>query len=270
MAYEAKTRALVTATGRDRELFSVLEGPDGYLQLFLKHPEELGKLNDGFDAIKMNKFSLHLSERSATGARTVKQTVMYRDGRSRTTAALWQPGSAGAAFLVYAYRCEAMNTDVHLARVRPTDTPVHVAAYDPCYATLAYALFAGDPGIFDQVAVEELPYEKHKLSFARFDIVLFVTFMNVPSLPRGAITVPATSSRTFGNEDPTMRIEGGSPSIRVEDIGTFLRQAQTDFRNGFMHQMVNWRLQQGERITDEECATIEERANLFSSKPLFA
>lgn len=268
MGYKAKTRVVISSRGAPRELIAIRELENRDLLIILKLPDESGSTNGPFDKIIQHKFSLHQNPRSPTGSRTVKGTLLYQDGRVRTTAALWQPRNGAVAALLFLYRTPAMDTPSHLANIRSKDSVISIGEYDPRWASLAYAVFVGNCGALDFQLKPTLPFTKTLIQFQMFEVAICHTFMNAPSIPRGELVVQATSGESWNGSEPDFQIAGGVQSIDTDKVNNFLCRSEYDFRNSFMHQTVNWMIQNGETVDDEMCAQMEELAGTFTKIPL--
>lgn len=274
-------RVVVYCDDIPRQLFSAKELRDGTLLLSVSGPDQLvadspdnpgtmGSINGPYENKVENRFSLHSSRMSLTGARLFKHTKRLLDRSELTAATLWQPGPTGVAALVYIQNCAAMNVPSHIPDIKASDIVTTLGVYDPQFATLVYVVLAGDPGFFQVQVPETSPFNCTITSFPNTDVVVLHTYLNAPSLPRGGIAMTTTSKRIYKDETPEVLVEGGSPSINLKNIAIFLDSVQTGARDIHMHQTVVW-LQQGNvPFTDAQYRELEHLACTFSTEPIFS
>lgn len=268
MSKGSKTRVVIEADGVSRELFSVRQLSSGELQIVLKVPREAGSLNGPFDEIKQLKFSLHLNSVASNGSRTMKRTLVHANGRKRVSAAYWRPSDGAVRALLFTCRPPALNSDSFLHKVRGRDSVMLIGSYNPRFANLAYVVFVGDRGALNFQMSGHIPFVRTLLEFDLFEVVIYHTFMNAPSLPRGELVAVATSSEVWEGERPEFQIAGGSNSILLGNIDDFLTKFQIAIRNTYMHQAVNFFMQSGMEVTDQFCHELEVLANVFSNAPI--
>lgn len=212
----SKTRFVVEMAGEQVELFAVQERNDGSLLLL---PHRACRYTDpALGLIKEEHLSVHLSPQSA--GTTMKRTCTLKNGRQMTyssfvsdskTALLWPLFSATAPLF----------TRGNLRR-GSRDRIVTITRFHHRSATLFYTVFVSSCG-FEHPPWRS-PVNLIRVSFEKFEIGVFYSFIQLPSLNTEEIQVPATSPRQVDGVAEAGEREA-QRSFKREEVEPFVTSA---------------------------------------------
>lgn len=186
------TPFVVVSNGKYRQIFSIVEKPSGELTVILRGGESVA---DGMhptspSVLNELRISIHLSKDSAKNGRTIKETVTIDGGTTKTSAAFIKDSSEDLLWPVKSLLCPDLD-DPRYDISKKINSPVIICENYPkksCSLMVHIVVCAKnrpEPHFVDRLLTV--------VPFAKFNILLYTSFLNVPTTRFGSMANMPTS-----------------------------------------------------------------------------
>lgn len=209
-----KTRLVANVNGSEAELISLQENQAGDVQVFIR--SALNHEISGADMKTLQeKFSIHVTPTSP-GTIIKKTTRLQGQTKVRETKASFVKDSKKSLlWFFYGRGCTSMRAPFYYPKFPADDTVVCIAPYVPADHTLLYILVAQRAG---EVAPELQNYRCDVFPFELFQVVVYTTFFNYPSIGRGTTIDSATSPLQIDDVPDGPAFGHGAASIPLAEF----------------------------------------------------
>lgn len=201
VGHKSKTRFVMNADGKDHELFAVRERGDKSLILMPSHDRFLENRfmgpNSDLQAVREQHYSVHKTNGGIDTELT--QKTLLTNGTSISNAAFIHDTSEKLLYPIYARRPSLRDDDRQAFKAHPKDTVIRIGSYRTDSANLLFSVFVSkgypafpiEPGSMFSIFTEK---------FTEFEINVVVTYVNLPTHPRGDVRGLMTSPTVFNGE----------------------------------------------------------------------
>ena len=226
MKDRSKTRFAINVNGQDTELFSVLDCHEKGIVIFDGTPRFFEK-PDG-DRIKLveyaeQHYSIHPSNKNDV---TITQKTTLADGHEISVVSYVHDAKDHLLWPVYARRLPVYNLGNRKLVAGPNDKTINVGAYATAKATFLFSVFVTN-GNSNIILKNDGVATKNIIRLEIFDLIVFCTFLNVPSLNEQDVVGWTTSSRVENGQrsDDHLQLQVKSiPISTIHDAHAFLME----------------------------------------------
>lgn len=174
----ARTRVVVTMEGKVRELFSVIERPSGDLVLLDRPGLNFETKNELDTPIIDQKFSIHVSPLSP--GTTIKFHMRLSNGSNHTTALFVHGPKNRLISHVFSRAWGDVSNEKWDHAPKNKDDVINIGNIPSTYTNFITSIFVMAKNI-TPYSIEHAPH--FSINFSRFIIVIYTTFVNLPSPP---------------------------------------------------------------------------------------
>jgi len=180
------------ANGEAAELFSIREGAEGDLQVIIKRSEWFDPSFEDDERIPMENsyLSVHRSQQSEIGGRTVTFTVALPDGEAVRIVSFVHCEERPFLWPIFSRSYAKPSAPIFRMSARSKDTTVRVGSLDVNDETLITHVDAADAGTFDPPSDGRI---WHTIPFEYFDLFVVACYLDLPSMNKGVTLKPLTS-----------------------------------------------------------------------------
>lgn len=188
-----KCRVVITIDEIYRQLFSIEEKNNGDLLIGIKSCLELNEENcTPYKKVLGQKYSIHCSPNSPSF--TFKQTINYEDGSNEFTYMSILPKNDSFYSPIFSVLSPRLDDARYLAKIRKKDEIITLPKYHPNSRTLAYILIISSADT-KNIHIPGSPFSRKILLFKNFNVHIWHTLLQAPSMQQGETVVLATSSK---------------------------------------------------------------------------
>ena len=256
-----KTKLLLSSPNHTADLLSIIELPNGDLQVSLKNPRQIGEVTNPTDEIKQLKYSIHCSDRSPRSIRTFKRTATHLDDTNETSVATWPHLGPNESAWVFSHRFSNLGSPTYATSHSKSDQTFSIDCSDVSKYGLVIAVFIQEHQPSRETMTADPRFHSKSFQFGRFYLALYWTFHAAHPHHQGFHLCPASLNSPMINhtsgENQTPAIEsivGTNISRHLwattgTCTATFLDQLETIYPNlgndigqyqlGFMHALAH-------------------------------
>lgn len=217
MGSKAKIRFSAKIDDRDVELFNVRDLGDKGLIISSGYPRyfELqdGKLSEFVD----QHYSVHPTKGGADTTITQK-TALSGDGVQAISNVAYIHNTANhLLWPVYARRLPVMREPTRSLRARLKDTSRRIGKFNWDKATMIYSVFVSLPNLVLPPHTDTAS-KRFTAMVGRYKVIVFVTYLNLPSMIEGDVAGMATSSEMYDGLRGEEHLQYHAESISVDQL----------------------------------------------------
>lgn len=255
MPRSSRTRFVINAEGKPRELFSLLPAKDGSISIFIKNAPQA---EEGRQRVMTRqKFSLHSSKNSKDGGRLFKLTEEYSDKSILTKSQYRTPGDDGVLGVVFTRLCPDLKNEFYISNIDEGDDVKVISQCDAAWNTLWYAVVAVHPRIdMRRLIPANCNIAEYYNDFTQ--IFVLSTFFPIVPIPQGDMNIPWTEQLMVEYFTEPVYIR----SLPLAEIIRSVHMLLDLDREKLRHRIKNYVFPDGNRV-DPSCYTeIDEALNM--------
>lgn len=230
MGSKPKTRLFALIDGKSRELFNVRDLGKKGLIITSGYPK-LFENNDGqFVEFVDQHYSVHPTKNGQDTSITQKTAVSDQGIKKISNVAYIHNTSEHLLWPVYARRLPIMDGATRSLHVRKKDTARRIGKFNWSKANLLYSVFVSLPNIElpDHMDDQSRRFVKN---FDLYKLIIFVTYLNRPSMNEGDVTGLSTSSEVYDGLKTENHIQIHQESCSVDHMVEIHRQLMDSLRS---------------------------------------
>jgi hypothetical protein len=236
MGSKAKIRFSAKIDDRDIELFNVRDLGDkglvissGYPRYF-EHPD--GKLVEFVD----QHYSVHPTKGGADTTITQK-TALKGDGVQAISIVAYIHNTSNHLLRpVYARRLPVMREPTRTLRARSKDTSRRIGKFNWDKATMIYSVFVSLPNL-ELPSHTDTASKRFTAMMGRYKLIVFVTYLNLPSITEGDVVGMSTSSEVRNGLRGDDHFQLQTESICVDQLLNINRVLQNQLRTKMLERL---------------------------------
>jgi hypothetical protein len=184
--------------GVPRELLSVRQWKGSDLLMVSRHADRFQHPDGSYSLIKDQHYSVHEGSDDQT-LTVVTQKTEFHNHPHLSFVSVIHATKPRLLWDIFSRRIPHFADGVRLIKARAKDRVVEIADFDQMKATLLYTVFVTRAG-FDVQRFANEHNRFHVAEFAKYQIVVLTTFLNIPNINEGDVLIRTTSSPKVNHE----------------------------------------------------------------------
>ncbi|MBJ7413636.1 MAG: hypothetical protein JHD15_25250 [Phenylobacterium sp.] len=222
MSKQPKTRVVVSYESNDRELFSVQELASGDLVIVARHEENFEDVRTGERSkMALERMTVHYSPES--DGTTFMRHIILESGEKRTGSAFIKNSKDSLFAQLWSKLCPELN-DRYVRPPRPRDTVCRIGEFHQRdMTTLIYTVMISNVG---KRAPDNLSNTRTSISFSRFDVSIYSSYLNIPANTYCANVMRASSAEWINGKPISAERNDGLAVVRADELPALLLDCQ--------------------------------------------
>ncbi|MEQ9153160.1 MAG: hypothetical protein RLO06_16905 [Parvibaculum sp.] len=214
MGTKPKTRFTVIVDEMELALFSIRELPNSSL-VFISNTPENFETDNGWVRFAEQHYSVH---KTNGGKDTqITQKTYLEDKSTISNTAFILGTDRYLLWPIHGRRLPKFRPDNKIKKKRHKDRFINIGSYDTKSATLIYTAFVTKSD-FDETLLSLSYANRFSASFSEFKIVVFASYLNIPTPPHGEVVGLITSDEVVNGDFRDGHRQFPQKSLEIKDF----------------------------------------------------